>query len=382
MGTASAYFLSNNPDFDGTVLVVERDPSYARSGTALTHSCIRQQFSTAANIRLSIFTAKYLEALYQNESAFAAPGRSPIDNFGYLFLANSDQQLETLQQAYKLQHQCGVPTQLLEGAAIRRRFPYLATDDVRAASFNTQGEGYWDSAAVYAYWRKAALKRRTEYIANELIAIDAESARRRIAGIRLQTGQTIACDWLINAAGTRAADVAALAAIELPVEPRKRFSYLVRAARPLPGRVPLIVDTSGVHVRAEGDQYLVGAAPFADIAVRPDDFADQPELWDTFVWPALARRIPQFDALRVTHSYVAHYAYNPIDRNAIVGPANEYRNFLFANGFSGHGIQHSPAIGCGLAEWIAYGEFRSIDLAAFKFDRLTGSAVTAERALI
>ncbi|MDE0713310.1 MAG: FAD-binding oxidoreductase, partial [Gammaproteobacteria bacterium] len=105
-------------------------------------------------------------------------------------------------------------------------------------------------------------------------------------------------------------------------------------------------------------------------------------LWENKVWPGLAHRIPQFDAIRLVNSWVGHYAYNTLDQNAIVGPHTTITNFLFVNGFSGHGLQQSPAIGRGLAEWIAWGEYRSLDLTPFGYGRIELGEPFAEKAII
>ena len=105
-------------------------------------------------------------------------------------------------------------------------------------------------------------------------------------------------------------------------------------------------------------------------------------LWEDHVWPAIATRIPQFEAIRVTRSWVGHYAYNTLDQNAVVGPHPELGNFLFMNGFSGHGLQQAPAMGRGVAEWIAHGRYRTQDLAPFHYDRIPANAPLSEIAII
>lgn len=73
---------------------------------------------------------------------------------------------------------------------------------------------------------------------------------------------------------------------------------------------------------------------------------------------------------------------NTFDHNAIMGPHDEVENFIFLNGFSGHGLQQSPAMGRGTAEWLTYGEYRSLDLSPFSYDRIVAGVPIVEKAVI
>ena len=135
-------------------------------------------------------------------------------------------------------------------------------------------------------------------------------------------------------------------------------------------------------MRSDGQYYLAGCPPDVDPAVDYDDFEQDHTIWEEKVWPILVNRIPQFEAIKLTNSWAGHYAYNTLDQNAIIGPHTEVENFVFANGFSGHGFQQSPAMGCGIAEWITYGEFRGLDLTPFSYDRIARNEPFAEKAII
>lgn len=183
--------------------------------------------------------------------------------------------------------------------------------------------------------------------------------------------------------GPRAARTAAMAGIDLPVEPRKRYTWVFTAEKPLDRDLPLTIDPSGVHVRQDGPaSYLAGSKGDPDPAVDPDDFTMDHGLWENHVWPAIATRIPQFESLRVVAEWAGQYAYNVLDQNAVLGPHPVVGNFLFINGFSGHGLQQSPAMGRATAEWITHGEFRSLDLSPFRFARILADEPMIERAVI
>ena len=174
-----------------------------------------------------------------------------------------------------------------------------------------------------------------------------------------------------------------MAGIDIPVEPRKRFTFVFTAEKPLDRDLPLTIDPTGVHVRQDGKtSYLAGCPPEVDPAVDYDDYEMDHDIWQDKVWPVLASRIPQFEAIRLTNAWAGHYAYNTFDHNAIIGPHTEVKNFLFVNGFSGHGLQQSPAMGRGTAELITYGAFRTLDLSPFAFNRIANGQPFIEKAVI
>jgi glycine/D-amino acid oxidase-like deaminating enzyme len=154
------------------------------------------------------------------------------------------------------------------------------------------------------------------------------------------------------------------------------------AERPLGQDLPLTIDPTGVHVRSDGGFYMVGATPDHDPAVAFDDFGADHSIWEDNVWPALAERIPAFESIRVVNEWVGHYAYNTLDQNAVLGPDDRVANFLYANGFSGHGLQQSPAVGRGLAEWITTGGWRTLDLSPLEIGRIRRGERQDEAAII
>ena len=127
---------------------------------------------------------------------------------------------------------------------------------------------------------------------------------------------------------------------------------------------------------------MAGSPPDPDPAVEFDDFSEDPHIWEDHVWPLIATRIPQFDALRIESSWAGHYDFNVFDHNAIIGPHTQISNFYFANGFSGHGLQQSPAIGRGLSELLVDGRYKSLDLTCFGFDRIERQIPLHEAAVI
>ncbi len=255
--------------------------------------------------------------------------------------------------------------------------PPAYLDDIVLGSHNKIDEGYWDGGTVFEWLRRQSRERGAEYVANEAVAMSKNAAGTRVESVTLKSGDVISCGTVVNASGPRAVLTSRMAGIEIPVEPRKRYTYVFSAEKPLDRDLPLTIDPSGVHVRQDGPEtYLAGGHADYDPAVDYDDFVMDHSLWQDHIWPAIATRIPQFEAIKVINEWAGHYAYNTFDQNAILGPHPVVENFIFLNGFSGHGLQQSPAMGRGVAEWILHGVYRTFDLTPFHFDRLkTGSGL-------
>lgn len=381
MGSSTAWFLTENPDFNGSVLVVERDPSYELCSTAHTNSCMRQQFSTELNVRISQFAADFVKNIRARMGNDDRIPELSIRSFGYLYLADTEDFADVLRNNIKVQHKAGAATRLLSADEIKAAYPFYNVDDIVLGSINTVDEGYWDGAAVFDWWKRQARERGVEYVANEVVDMTRDGGR--ISSVTLKSGEVIACGHVVNASGPRAARTAKMAGIDVPVEPRKRYSWVFKAETPLDRDLPLTIDPSGVHCRENGGgTYQAGGHADIDPAVDYDDFHMDHGLWENHVWPILATRIPAFEAVKVQSEWAGHYSVNTLDHNAILGPHPEVENFIFLNGFSGHGLQQSPAMGRATSEWLTHGEFRTLDMGAFSYDRVLRNAPITETAVI
>lgn len=382
MGSSTAWFLTENPDFDGSILVVERDTSYEFCSTAHTNSCMRQQFSAKLNVQISQFAADFIKNLPERIGDERVPPQT-IQNYGYMYLADNDGFANVLRDNQTVQLEAGAETQLLKPDEIKARYPFYEVDDLVLGSINLKDEGYWDGGAVFDWWRRSAQDRGVEYLANEVVAISKNAAGTQVDSVTLASGDVISCGQLVNASGPRAARTAQMAGLDIPVEPRKRFTWIFSAAQPLDQDLPLTIDPSGVHFRQDGPKtYLAGCPADPDPAVEFDDFAMDHNRWESHVWPIIAARIPQFEAIKVVNEWAGHYAFNTFDQNAIMGPHTEVNNFIFLNGFSGHGLQQSPAMGRGTAEWLTYGGYRTFDLSSFNYARISDNKPIIEKAII
>ncbi len=382
LGASVAWFLSDNPGFKGSVLVVERDPTYEFAATSLTNSCIRQQFSAAINVKVSQFGAEFVKNFQAYMGHDPRVPKPLLHSFGYLYLADSESFAASLKAAQQVQAACGAATQHMSRAEIATAYPFYSLDDIVAGNHNRIDEGYFDGGTLFDWWKRSGKERGVEYCTNQVVSMTQNAVGSRIEQVMLKTGERIACGVVVNASGTRGSLTAKMAGIDIPVEPRKRYTFVFAAEKPLDVDLPLTIDPSGVHVRTDGKNYMAGCPPQVDHAVDHDDFAMDHGIWQEKVWPAVAARIPQFEALKLLNSWAGHYDYNTLDQNAIIGPHTTVTNFMFLNGFSGHGFQQSPAMGRGMAELITFGSYRTLDLSPFGFERIARHEPFLEAAVI
>lgn len=379
MGSSLAWWLTRNPEFTGSVLVIERDPTYEFASTSHTNSCIRQQYSTAVNIRISQFGVSFIRNFREWIGVEDAP-EIMLQDFGYMYLADNPDFAAHLSWARDLQASLGAATRIMAPDEIAAAYPFYNLEDIVAGSHNPVDEGYFDGATVFDWWRRMARRQGAGYRTDEVVGV--QTSGNRATAVRLASGAEISCGTLVNCAGPRANLLAGMAGLGIPVEPRKRFTFIFDAAEPLDRDLPLTVDPSGVHMRSDGRYYMCGCPPDDDHAVAIDDFTPDHAIWEEKVWPALAHRVPAFERIKLINSWVGHYAYNRLDQNALIGFHPEIENFLFLNGFSGHGLQQSPAIGRGAAELILTGRFQTLDLSDLALSRIFEDKPLLERAVI
>lgn len=365
MGASTALFL-RELGFSGSIALVEPDPAFTHSSTTLSAASIRQQFSEEENIRLSQFGLEFIRTLKDRFEGDTDIGF--VEN-GYLILA-SGAGAERLALNHAIQTRMGADIALYRGEALKERFPFLNTEDLSAGAHGASGEGWFDAHHLLSVIRGGLSRMNIDFVRDKVTAI--ERAGNRIASVTLGSGERLALGHLVNAAGPGAGRLAALAGIELPVEPRKRTVFVFSARTEIPD-LPLTVDPSGIYVRPEGKFYITGCSPENDGPAEPGDFEPVYDQFDEIIWPGLAHRIPAFEAIRFERAWAGHYEYNVLDQNAVIGPHPDVANLHFINGFSGHGLQQAPAAGRAVAEHIIHGRYMTIDCARFGYDRIRGN---------
>jgi FAD-dependent oxidoreductase domain-containing protein 1 len=379
VGSATAYFLSSDAAFrDRRIVMIERDTSYAEASTALSAGGLRQQFSTPENIALSQAT---LAIIRQLSSIFGPDADVSFREQGYLIMSTGSGEA-LLAENVDLQRRQGGDIVLLRATELAARFPWLATDGIAAGSLGRSGEGWFDPPSLAALFRRAARDRGVTLLHDQVIAIESQA---RIEAVRLAGGARIACGALVNAAGAWAGELAATAGIALPVEPRKRYVYVIdcREASDALHGAPLTVDPSGVWFRPEGRFFLCGKSPEESEEPPAADLDDiDHAFFESEVWPQLATRVPAFESVKVVNAWAGFYDYNTLDQNAVIGRHPEIANLYFANGFSGHGAQQGAPAGRAIAELIAPGRFVTIDLSRLGYDRIAANRPLPERNVI
>ena len=379
IGSSTAYHLASDPAFRGEITVIERDPSYARASSMLSASGIRQQFSTPVSIRMSQYGLAFIR---NAEHALAVDGQGPLLAFreiGYLFLA-SDTGMDVLRANHALQCAEGADIALLHPASLAERFPWLSTEGVAGGAFGVSGEGCFDGPAMLQALRRKARALGVRYVAETCTGFRRNGAA--VTGVELGNGEVLDCDTAVVTAGAWSGQVAGFLGVAMPIVPRKRMVYVIACREPLP-RCPLVIDPTGNWFRPEGAFYLCGRSPGED---EPDP--DEPplevteDMFHDHVWPAIAHRVPAFESIRLARSWAGYYELNLFDHNGIVGRHPDVPNVVFAAGFSGHGMQHSPASGRGTAELVAHGRFVTLDLSPLGWQRLIDNTPMWEKNVV
>ena len=363
MGSSLAYWLTRlEPSL--SVTVVERDASYEHASSALSAASIRQQFSTPVNIGISQASIAFLRNA-TNELGF--DDEKPnimLHEEGYLYLV-AVEGVAQLRHAHAVQTACGANVALMDRADLGKTFGWLNTSDLSLGSLGLSGEGWFDGYALLMGFMRKARKQGARYVKAEVCGIDIDGAR--VDGVTLSDGSRIACSHVVNAAGPWARRVAALAGVELPVFGRRRTVYVISCPTEMKP-FPLLIDPSGFWIRPERTRFIAGFSPADD----PDDAPLIPDYaaFETDLWPLLAHRIPAFEQAKLERAWAGYFEMNTLDHNAILGSHPSLPNFLFMNGFSGHGIQQAPVVGRAIAELILHGRFETLDLSDLLFSRI------------
>ncbi|XP_034746343.1 FAD-dependent oxidoreductase domain-containing protein 1 [Etheostoma cragini] len=413
VGWSIAYWLKQKERVRGgvKVVVVEKDPKYSQASTVLSAGGIRQQFSLPENIHLSLASADFMRNINEHLGVL---NEEPIDiqfnQSGYLFLA-SEEVAHIMEENYSTQRYAGAKVSLLSPTQVKEKFPWINTDGVVLASYGLENEGWFDPWTLLNAFRRKAISMGViqccgevtdfKYTTNVMTNADGdEVALRRIKSVKVQMPnsleyQPVDCAIVVNAAGAFSAKLTemlgigcgpkhSIAEIPLPVEPRKRYVYVVHCPDGPGLDCPFLIDYSGVYFRREGlgGNYIAGRSP--EEAEEPDtsNLEVDHQFFEDKVWPSLASRVPVFEKLKVKSAWAGFYDYNTFDQNGIIGMHPLINNMYFATGFSGHGLQHSPAVGRSVAELILDGNFTTLNLSGLDFRRILAKEPMLERNIV
>ncbi len=372
IGSAIAYFLSCHYPQDWQITVLERDPSYANASSALSASSIRQQFSLALNIHMSAYGWQFLQQAGQLLAIDGQYADIQLQQHGYLYLANSESAAQALRHNHAVQQAAGAQIGLMQAAQLAERYPWLNCQDVQLASLGLAKEGWFDGYALLMALKNKARQLGVRYLQAEASAWLSQG--RRLCGVELSDGQIVKADYYINAGGAWSAKIHDPSGFKLPVVARRRTVFVVSSPALTPD-CPLLIDPSGLWCRPEGKFWLCGLPAEPDL----DDLPLQPDYsqWQS-IWEILAQRIPAMEALRMERAWAGYYEMNTLDQNGVIGLHPEFDNLWLACGFSGHGLQHAPALGLASAEFLQSGAFQTLDLSALSPQRIINNQPLVE----
>lgn len=378
MGSSCAYWLTRmQPGL--SVTVIEPDPSYAKAATALSVASIRQQFSSAVNVRISRYGIGFIRNF---EESLGRPVGVPslgLKENGYLFLTGNAAGAEVMREIAAMQRAEGAATEVWTPDQVKARYPWLEVSDLRAASFGPRDEGWFDNMGLLAGFRTAARDQGALYLKDRVTGLSVQGGR--VTGVTLTSGGSLGCDAVVVAAGVRASEVCRMAGLDIPVEPRKRTVFVIDAPNARHSDAPLLIDR-GFYLRPEDRQWITATVPDQDGPCDPNDFEPDLQLFEDVIWPDLYARAPGFDAVKVVRHWVGQYDYNRLDQNAILGPHPDMPNLHLMTGFSGHGLQQSPAVGRGVAEHLLTGGWQSLDLSDLSVTRILAGEPLLEKAVV
>lgn len=380
MGAATACFLARDQGL--SAIVIERDPLHAQASSALSASSIRQQFSTPLNIALSQWSIAFLRRLGDE---LAVPGEPApqigLTEAGYLYLA-SPAGAAAMRAHQALQARAGAQVQLLQPHELEQRFPWLSTEGIALGALGLRGEGWFDGPALHQAFRRKAMACGVRFLQAEAVGFEHDGAGR-VQAVRCADGRRIgATHGVLLSAGAWSAPLAAQLGVVLPVSGKKRDVFVLDCpAAPLAG-CPLVIDPSGFWFRPEGRGFIAGAPPRGEDA----DFLPLHQIdhaqFDEQLWPLMAARVPAFEALRVRSAWAGYYEMNAFDHNGLAGALPGWRNVFTACGFSGHGMQHAPAVGSAMAALMAGGRSDAPSLEVLSPQRLLDGRRVVEHNVI
>jgi FAD-dependent oxidoreductase domain-containing protein 1 len=377
IGSSIAYNLAND-GFDGDILVIEKDPTYEFATTTLSAGGVREQFSLPENIKISQYGLTAFENFDEIMAVNGDPAHAEFKQHGYLFLGG-EENWPSIKKTYEIQRGLGAQVSLLSVDELKKLIPHVATDDLAGACFGSR-DGYLDPYGVLRGFIRKGKQLGAEYLYEEVTSIEAQGGK--VEGVITNKGTTIRCGAAVNAAGPYASAVGRMVGIDLPIDPVRKMAFVFDPKLKFDYDLPLVIDTDGLlYFRHEAGKTIMTGKSVPD---EPPGFNFE---WDRdyymgVVWPQAARRVPAFETAKLIRGWAGLYAMNRADGNAIVGQLGDIRGFYGAVGFSGHGLQQSPAIGKCLSELIRFGEYRTIDLSCFSFDRFEAGRLVFEEEMV
>ena len=359
------------------VIVLERETHTGKGSTGKSMGGVRAQFSTPVNIQMSLYSIPFYAAF--DEVMGHPAGYRPQ---GYLFMATTSAHMDYLRTNHAKQASLGLKTaRLLTGDEIRGMYPQLRGDDIIGGSFCST-DGFVDPySAMNGFMAKATEQGAKLWRDCEMTGVERDDVGGAICAVNTAKGK-ISTRVAVNAAGAWAAGVAAMAGVDLPVQPLRRMLVPTEPFDEFPHTAPMIIDMStGFHFRPEGRGFLLAWNDAEETPGYKLNF--EPSFIEKILVHA-ADRVPCFEHVPVNpkRAWAGLYEMSP-DHHPIIGPAPGVKGLFFANGFSGHGVMHAPATGKLTADLILRGTSEIIsDPRAFALERFAEGRAIHETAVL
>jgi sarcosine oxidase subunit beta len=354
VGVSIAYHLALKKA--GKIILLEK----GQLGEGSTSRCvggIRTQFSTEINIQFSLESLKRFEKF---EDEF---GVNPeFKRIGYLFLATTETEIRVFKENVKLQKKFGIPVEFLNSDEIERRWPYLRMDDILGGTF-CSWDGYAGPSEVLSGFVNGAKRLGVKiYEGTEATGVSLEDGK--VSGVGTK-GEEISTPIVVNAGGPFASLIGEMASVRIPVKPLRRQVFVTAPYHLTDQPIPLTIDFHrGWYFRPEVDGFLLSGPLDLEPSFNTNiDYEAMAEASENAIY-----RVPALEKARIARGWAGLYEISP-DNHAILGKVPEVEGFILANGFSGHGFQHSPAVGKVIAELIVEGKSKTIDISPLSIER-------------
>ncbi len=372
VGSSIAYHLTGAGCRN--VLILERESHQGKGSTGKSMGGVRAQFSTPVSIRMSLYSIPFFR---QFEEAVGHP--SGYRGQGYLFVATEESHFRYLRANYALQASLGLKTvELLQPGEVVRMVPQMRPDGIVGGSFCST-DGFVDPHSVMTGFMLRAIEHGARLVRNaEVTAIERDATG--VCALHTRTDR-IAARTVVNAAGPWAGLVAKLAGVDLPVEPLRRMLVPTEPFDKIAHSAPMTVDmATGFHFRPEGLGLLLAWNDPEETPGFKTDFDP------AFVEKILTRGVTRFPCLEEAEvnpkrAWAGLYEMTP-DHHPVLGAVPGVPGFYCANGFSGHGVMHSPATGKIVADLILKGTSDLVDTRLLNFERFAEGRLLEETAVL
>ncbi len=354
IGLSIAYHLGQRRA--GRVVLLEK----GQLGEGSTSRCvggIRTQFSTEINILFSLESMKTFERF---EEEFGVDPE--FKRIGYLFLATTRSELEIFKENINLQKRFHIPVELLEPDIIKREWPYLKVDDLSGGTFCAK-DGYAGPSEVLSGFVRGAKRCGVEIYEGEEVK-EILVSKGKVMGVRTDR-EEISAPIVVNAGGPYASLIGEMAGVQIPVRPLRRQVFVTAPFHLTDQTIPLTIDFHrGWYFRQELDGLLLSGPLDKEPSFNTSvDYEARVEASENAIY-----RVPSLERARIARGWAGLYEITP-DNHAILGRVPGLEGFILANGFSGHGFQHSPAVGKVISELILDGRATTIDVSSLSIER-------------